>query len=243
MTAAHALEGWPQRRRVGKHVLGAAMIAAMAAKGRDEGGKKDKRGGERGKGRGGHREHHRGRHGGGPGFGPWMGQFGGPPFGGGRGRRGPKARRGDVRTATLLLLAEEPRNGYQIMQEIEERSDGVWRPSPGSIYPVLQQLEDEGLVRTTETDGRKLYELTDAGRKVVSDRDEDATAPWDQMSRGMSDESMETAGIMRGVALAFTQVMHAGNEAQIAEAGKVLAETRRRLYGILAEDPPAEEGV
>ena len=88
----------------------------------------------------------------GPGLGP-MG-FGGPggPFGG----RGPRARRGDVRAALLTLLAEEPRNGYQLMQEIERRSEGVWRPSPGSVYPALQQLEDEGLVRAEETDGRKL---------------------------------------------------------------------------------------
>jgi DNA-binding PadR family transcriptional regulator len=129
------------------------------------------------------------------------------------------------------------------MQEIEDRSDGVWRPSPGSIYPVLQQLDDEGLVHTVETDGRKQYELTDAGRKVVSERDADATAPWDQMSSTMSDETVETATAMRGVGLAFMQVMHAGNEAQIAEAGKVLSEARRRLYGILAEDPPAEQSA
>ena len=94
------------------------------------------------------------------GFGPGGG-YGGYPFGGfggpGRGRgRGRKARRGDIRTAALLLLAEEPRNGYQIMQEVEERSDGVWRPSPGSVYPALQQLEDEGLIRSEEIDGRKL---------------------------------------------------------------------------------------
>ena len=76
--------------------------------------------------------------------------------GGPRGR-GRKARRGDIRTAALLLLAEEPRNGYQIMQEVEERSDGVWRPSPGSVYPALAQLEDEGLIRSEETDGRKLF--------------------------------------------------------------------------------------
>src|SRR6267142_1980350 len=80
------------------------------------------------------------------------------------GGRGGKARRGDIRTAALLLLAEEPRNGYQIMQEVEERSNGVWRPSPGSVYPALQQLEDEGLIRSQETDGRKLFALTDEGR-------------------------------------------------------------------------------
>ena len=108
----------------------------------------------------GHRAHE--RHGG------WGG---GPPFGPGGFRRGRKARRGDVRTAALLLLAEEPRNGYQIMQELEERSGGAWRPSAGSIYPALQLLEDEGLIRSEEVDGRKLLHLTDAGRRALEERD------------------------------------------------------------------------
>src|ERR1700684_1338068 len=136
-----------------------------------------------GRGEGGHRhrrDRHRGFGGGGPegcgcggfGFGP-----GGP--GGPRGR-GRKARRGDIRTAALLLLNEEPRNGYQIMQEVQERSDGVWRPSPGSTYPALQQLEDEGLIRAQDLDGRKLFELTDAGREYVEERGEDKPAPWEQ---------------------------------------------------------------
>src|SRR6185312_4251808 len=100
------------------------------------------------------------------GYGP-RGEFGGPfggfPGGGPRGR-GRKARRGDIRTAALLLLSEEPRNGYQIMQEVQERSGGVWRASPGSVYPALSQLEDEGLIRSEEHDGRKHYVLTDEGR-------------------------------------------------------------------------------
>src|ERR1700694_5540108 len=87
------------------------------------------------------------------------GEFGGNPFGRGPRGRGRKARRGDIRTAALLLLAEEPRNGYQIMQEVEERSEGEWRPSPGSVYPALAQLEDEGLIRSEELDGRKLFAL------------------------------------------------------------------------------------
>src|SRR5215212_643106 len=90
-------------------------------------------------------------------------EFGFPGFGP---TRGPRARRGDVRAALLVLLAEEPRNGYQLMQEIEQRSDGVWRPSPGSVYPALQLLEDEGLVRV-EGEGRKAYTLTDEGRAYV----------------------------------------------------------------------------
>src|SRR5215204_4698819 len=93
------------------------------------------------------------------------GQFGFPGFGP---PRGPRARRGDVRAALLVLLAEEPRNGYGLIQEIERRSDGVWRPSPGSVYPALQLLEDEGLVRPA-ADGRKLFELTDEGRAHVAE--------------------------------------------------------------------------
>jgi len=231
MSAAYAHE-WrgARKHRAKKAALGAAVIAAMAKHGREEG-REEGRGRGRG-GRGRHRDHFF------YGPGPFMFPFGGPP--GGRGR-GPKARRGDVRTAILLLLAEEPRNGYQLMQEIEERSEGVWRPSPGSVYPALQQLEDEGLVRTLESDGRKLFELTDAGKKFVDERDEDLPTPWDEMTGGVSDETAEAASVMRGLAMAFAQVMQAGNKAQMDEATKALSETRRRLYAILAEDAPVEE--
>src|SRR5450631_2673901 len=176
------------------------------------------------------------------GFGPGGG-YGGFPFGGygggggGRGR-GRKARRGDIRTAALLLLAEEPRNGYQIMQEVEERSDGVWRPSPGSVYPALQQLEDEGLIRSEEIDGRKLFRLTDAGQAQLKDRGDDAPTPWEQMSGDVSDQVSELAKLAREVAFAFAQVMRTGSEAQMAEARTVLAATRRDLYRILGEGDP-----
>ncbi len=158
---------------------------------------------------------------------------------GGRGRgRGRKARRGDIRTAALLLLAEEPRNGYQIMQEVEERSDGAWRPSPGSVYPALQQLEDEGLIRSEEIDGRKLFRLTDAGQAQLKDRGEDAPTPWEQMSGDVSDQVTELAKLAREVAFAFAQVMRTGSDAQLAEARKVLTATRRDLYRILGEGDP-----
>ncbi len=185
--------------------------------------------------RGGHRHRH-GPRGGGPfgGFGP--GGFG---PGGPRGR-GRKARRGDIRTAALLLLNEEPRNGYQIMQEVEERSDGVWRPSPGSTYPALQQLEDEGLIRAQEVDGRKLFQLTDAGREYVKERGEDKPAPWEQMSGDVSDQAHELGRLIREVASAFTQIVKTGSEAQMGEARKVLATTRKDLYRILADGDPGE---
>jgi DNA-binding PadR family transcriptional regulator len=188
------------------------------------------RGGPRG-GRGRHRHRGFGR---GPG-----GEFGGfgPGPGGPRGR-GRKARRGDIRTAALLLLAEEPRNGYQIMQEVQERSDGVWRPSPGSVYPALAQLEDEGLIRSQESDGRKLFALTDEGRAHVEQRDADKPAPWEQMSGDVSDEAHELGKLMREVGFAFFQVMHTGSEAQMAKAREVLTAARRDLYRILADGEP-----
>src|SRR3984957_20337339 len=188
-----------------------------------------------------HRHHHRGP---GPGdFGPggrggFEGFGFGPGGGGGRFGRGRKARRGDIRTAALLLLAEEPRNGYQIMQEVEQRSDGVWRPSPGSVYPALAQLEDEGLIRSTDSDGRKLFAITDDGRAVVEARPDDATAPWEQMSGEVSDEAHELIGHGRQVIFAAVQVMRTGSKAQIAKARDVLDTARRELYRILADGEP-----
>jgi len=178
------------------------------------------------------------RHGGGHGFvhGP-RGEFGGIGFGfgpGGPRGRGRRARRGDIRTAALLLLAEEPRNGYQIMQEVQERSGGMWSPSPGSVYPALAQLEDEGLIRTEEQDGRKLFALTDAGRKLVDERGSERAAPWEQqdLDRG---ELHELASLMREAAGAFVQVMKTGSPGQMARAREVLNATRRDLYRILAD--------
>ena len=181
---------------------------------------------------GGHRAYE--RHGGG---------WGGPPFGaGGPGpfRRGRKARRGDVRTAALLLLAEEPRNGYQIMQELEERTGGAWRPSAGSIYPALQLLEDEGLIRSEEVDGRKLLHLTDAGRTLVEERGSDQPAPWDELAGDASDDARAIMKVMREAMIAASQVIHAGSEAQRAEARKLLVNLRRDLYRILADGDEGE---
>src|SRR3954447_11750697 len=123
--------------------------------------------------------HHPGRHrhGGGPrGYGDWERGFGGPGFG--RGRR--RMRRGDVRAALLVLLDEEPRNGYGLIQEIERRSDGAWRPSPGSVYPALAQLEDEALVRPEDEGSGKRFALTDEGRAHVTEHREKLGEPWKQ---------------------------------------------------------------
>src|SRR3954451_22274134 len=186
-----------------------------------------------------HPRHRHRRHGFGPG-GPW-GES--PGFGprGPRGR-GRKARRGAIRTAALLLRAEEPRNGYQIMQEVDERSEGVWNPSPGSVYPALAQLEDEGLIATSEHEGRKLYELTDVGRTAVEERG-DRPAPWEQMSGELSPTAHQLGRLIREVGFAFAQVMRTGSEAQMSAAKDVLSTTRRDLYRILADGEDADATV
>ena len=177
---------------------------------------------------------HRGRHRHG-GFGFARGGFapGGGPY-----WRARKARRGDIRTAALLLLAEEPRNGYQIMQEVEERSGGVWRPSPGSVYPALAQLEDEGLVRLEEREGRRTYVLTDAGRIYVEERRADLVAPWEEMSDSVDNDVASLFNELRQVGMAAGQIGHMGSAHQITEARSVLSSARRALYSLLAEDGP-----
>jgi DNA-binding PadR family transcriptional regulator len=184
---------------------------------------------------------HRGEGGPRGGFGGFpFGGFGGPGGGGPWRGGGRKARRGDIRTASLLLLAEEPRNGYQIMQEVQERSEGAWSPSPGSVYPALQQLEDEGLIRSEEVDGRKLFRLTDEGLARVKERNPEQPAPWEQMSGEYGLKAHELGKIMREVAAAFVQVIRAGSEEQQEQARKVLVTARRELYRILADGAEPE---
>src|SRR3954447_21029537 len=170
---------------------------------------------------------------GGPGFGPGGGPFGGPHH---RGRGRGRARRGDIRSAILLLLAEEPRNGYGLMQEIEERSGGVWRPSPGSVYPALSQLEDEVLVRATEADGRKSFTLTDEGTAHVEANRERMGTPWETVGEGAHGELHELRHAAQALAIAAMQVAQTGSKAQLEEAKAILEDARRSLYRLLAGD-------
>jgi DNA-binding PadR family transcriptional regulator len=172
-----------------------------------------------------------GRHAG-PGFGPWGGPpFGGPPFW----RRGRRPR-GDVRAAMLLVLAEEPLSGYGLMQEIENRSEGVWRPSPGSVYPVLQQLQDEGLVTSTDADGRKVFDLTDEGRRYVEEHADELREPWQVAEHGPRERVQGLMHSSMALAAAVQQVARLGNDEQAAQALAVLDEARRTIYRILADD-------
>ncbi|MFD8271417.1 PadR family transcriptional regulator [Streptomyces flaveolus] len=176
---------------------------------------------------------------GGPGgpFGP-----GGPggPFGpgpwGGRGRGGPRgrARRGDVRASILALLKERPMHGYEMIQEIAERSGGAWKPSPGSVYPTLQLLEDEGLIVSESEGGKKLFSLTEAGRTAAEEGPE---APWEEASRGVDWEALNDirqAGF--GLMEAFGQVWKTGSKEQREKALAVIGDARKKLYLILADE-------
>jgi DNA-binding PadR family transcriptional regulator len=157
-----------------------------------------------------------------------------PPRRGGR-----RQRRGDVRAAVLVLLEEEPRNGYQLIQELAERSNEAWRPSPGSIYPVLQQLEDEGLVAATAEGTGRTYALTEQGRALVNEQRDALGKPWESAEAGTGEPVRELMGTAKQVMLAARQVVMAGSEAQITRATAILVDARRSIYGILAEDDQA----
>jgi DNA-binding PadR family transcriptional regulator len=204
---------------------------------------------------GGHGEHGRGherghRPGGGPG-GPGRG-FGGPGFPGfdlpgffegrgprGFGRGGGRRPRGDVRAAVLVLLAEGPSNGYRIIGEVTRRSDGEWKPSPGSVYPTLQQLQDEGLVTADPADPKQ-FTLTEEGRRVVEAEHADVPPPWETLDGGDGREGRDRSHQLRkqiaSIAMTYQQIAVAGRPGDLERAGDVLEEARRKLLGILAED-------
>ena len=172
-------------------------------------------------------------HGFGPGFGG-PGGFGGHPFGK-HGRGHGRARRGDVQPAILALLAEQDMHGYQIIQELTERSGGAWTPSPGSVYPTLQMLEEGGLVTGAEQDGKRVYTITDTGRAELEQRTEAAggTPPW--LDGGKLDGFGQLRQSVFKLIGAAKQVAVSGNGEHVAAATAIVDEARRKLYHLLAE--------
>ena len=156
-----------------------------------------------------------------------------PPFGPFGGHGGGRARRGDVRTAVLRLLAEQPMHGYQIIQELSSRSGGAWSPSAGSVYPTLQLLADEGLVTSEESAGKKVFSLTEAGKAAVAEVAEQP-APWDEAAEG--DASGGLRGQMPQIGAAIWQIAQTRDADKIARAVAILSDTRKQLYAILSED-------
>jgi DNA-binding PadR family transcriptional regulator len=151
----------------------------------------------------------------------------GPGWGG---ERGGRTRRGAIRAAVLTVLAEQPRHGYEVIQALEEKSEGAWRPSPGSVYPMLQLLEDEGLARSTERDGKRVYELTERGQAEAAQRLEEAGgAPWASGGRG----GLRVA--MMQLMMAARQIGSAGDQDQIKKAVQIVNDARKQLYRLLAD--------
>ena len=177
---------------------------------------------------------------------PWLqGLFGLAQAGhAGFGAKGaPKVRRGDVRSAILDVLSGEPMNGYQVIQQIAERSNGLWKPSPGSVYPTIQQLEDEGLVEGTSPEGRRLLRLTEAGRAHVAEHAEELAQTWRPFDEAQEvpagGDAADLKPVIGQVMGAVWQVITTGTRQQQAEAAEILSETRRRLYTLLADGEPS----
>jgi len=178
--------------------------------------------------------------------GPGPAWFGGPMMGARGwghhpGRGWGRARRGDVRSAILALLAERPMHGYEIIAELGERTEGVWRPSPGSIYPTLQLLEDEGLVTSETTTGKRRYSLTDQGR-AAAETVAQGPSPWEQVAAGAPAGARALRQAVAKLMPVIWQVGTSGGTREHDEAVKVLEETRKRLYSILAGEQGPGQG-
>ena len=214
-----------------------------------------------------HWQQHGGRSGGGRG-GPWGGPWGGP---GGFGRaghagpppwvsglfglaqgerqRGPRVRRGDVRSAILDVVRAaqsqgEQVNGYQVIQQIAERSNGAWRPSPGSVYPTVQQLEDEGLVEGDDTRGRRSLRLTAEGETYVAEHADELAAVWAPFEESERESDEKNADLKPGIGQVMGtvwQIVTTGSDKQRSDAVAILVDTRRRLYGLLADGDEDED--
>lgn len=152
----------------------------------------------------------------------------------GHGRGGPRARRGDIRAAVLALLDERPMHGYEMIKELEERTGGAWSPSAGSIYPTLQLLEDEGLIAGEEAAGKRRFTLTDAGREHNAERS--GAPPWEEVTAGFDPELLNLRHSIQKLSQTYGQILRAADPGQRKRIRELLDETRRKIYGILAED-------
>ena len=163
-------------------------------------------------------------------------------------QRGPRVRRGDVRAAVLDVVREgslngEPVNGYQVIQQITERSGGAWRPSPGSVYPTIQQLEDEGLIEADDERGRRTFRLTTEGEEYVAANPDELDSVWAPFEARREQQSSEFAGLKPEIGQvmgAVWQILTTGTDKQRRDAVEILVETRRKLYGLLADGDDAE---
>lgn len=161
--------------------------------------------------------------------------FGGHGRHGGPRGRGPRTRRGDIRVALLAALADGPAHGYELIQRLEARTGGRWKPSPGSVYPTLQMLEEGGLATSAQQGDKKVYTITEAGQAELQERMSDAGGPPPWLDGEMAGSHGELRKAVAQLAMAARQVGIGGDEAQVAAATTILTDARRKLYQLLAE--------
>lgn len=153
--------------------------------------------------------------------------------------RGPltphRMRRGDIRSALLTALADGPAHGYELMRRLEEKSGGVWRPSPGSVYPTLQMLEDEGLITSEEQEGKRTYRLTDEGTKEAAARADEKEGPFRFLNRGRMGEVAPLRHAFMELGGAVWQIAQSGSPDQVNRATEFVQDARRKIYQMLAE--------
>jgi DNA-binding PadR family transcriptional regulator len=133
------------------------------------------------------------------------------------------------------LLAERPMHGYEMIKELEERTQGAWTPSAGSIYPMLQLLEEEGLIQGEESDGKRRFTLTETGATAQEAKAGEET-PWDAVRAGAAPEAIHLRDSVGKLHHAIGQVFHAADDGQQKRVRELLDETRRKIYAILAEE-------
>ncbi len=151
-----------------------------------------------------------------------------------QGRHGPQMRRGEIRPRILAVLQQKAMHGYEVIQELEAQSGGRWRPSAGSVYPTLQQLADEGLVTSTEVDGRRTYTLTDEGRKAAAETG--TRSPWPESE---DDQRPDVMRLVMELGSAAAQVDKVGSARARSDAVRILTDTRKQMYRLLSEDEDA----
>lgn len=154
----------------------------------------------------------------------------GGPFG-----RGPRIGRGGVKNSIILLLGESDRHGYEIITELESRTGGAWKPSPGAVYPTLAALEDEGLIAVTDSDGKKVYHLTESGREYLGTLSE-GPAPWEAFRGGPGSSKHELMDQFKQLAIAVRQVGMGGSATEVEKTLAILADARKSIFKVLAED-------
>lgn len=141
--------------------------------------------------------------------------------------------RGDIKYLLLALLAEQPQHGYQLIKELEARQGGFYRPSPGSVYPTLQLLEEGGYLTSEQIEGKRVYTITDSGRELLAERD-NAGGLRDQVDT--QQPLIELKNAVMELTAAVMQVARGGNLDRVGRVREILKRAKREIYSILAEE-------